>query len=64
MGARKLRSWILHPLRDLDTLTGRQDLIGALVDAPFQLAKIRDSLSEVRDIERTVNRLSAGSAPA
>ncbi len=64
MGARKLRAWLLHPLRDLAALSARQDLVAALVDAPFQLAKIRDSLGEVRDIERTVSRLSSGSGNA
>ncbi|MED5470130.1 MAG: DNA mismatch repair protein MutS [Verrucomicrobiota bacterium] len=64
MGARKLRTWILNPLRDADIITSRHDLIESLVSAPFQLSKIRDSLSEVRDIERTVGRLSSGSGNA
>ena len=64
MGARKLRAWILNPLRDADTITSRHDLIESLVSSPFQLSKIRDSLSEVRDIERTVGRLSGGSGNA
>ncbi|MDB4737748.1 DNA mismatch repair protein MutS [Verrucomicrobiales bacterium] len=64
MGARKLRSWILNPLRDANTITSRHDLIASLVSSPFQLSKIRDSLSEVRDIERTVGRLSGGSGNA
>lgn len=64
MGARKLRRWILNPLRDLEILIARHDLIESLVSAPFQLTKIRETLSEVRDIERTVGRLSAGSGNA
>ena len=64
MGARKLRTWILNPLRDTDIIISRHDLIESLVSAPFQLSKIRDSLSEVRDIERTVGRLSSGSGNA
>jgi len=64
MGARKLRTWILNPLRDADIITSRHNLIESLVSAPFQLSKIRDSLSEVRDIERTVGRLSSGSGNA
>ena len=64
MGARKLRTWILNPLRDADIIISRHDLIESLVSAPFQLSKIRDSLSEVRDIERTVGRLSSGSGNA
>ncbi|MEC9327353.1 MAG: DNA mismatch repair protein MutS, partial [Verrucomicrobiota bacterium] len=64
MGARKLRAWILNPLRDAETITSRHDLIESFVSSPFQLSKIRDSLSEVRDIERTVGRLSGGSGNA
>ncbi|MDB4275742.1 DNA mismatch repair protein MutS, partial [Akkermansiaceae bacterium] len=61
MGARKLRDWILHPLRDLATLTGRLDLVDSLLAEPYLLTKLRDSLKNIRDIERTTGRLSQGS---
>ncbi|MEZ5387728.1 MAG: DNA mismatch repair protein MutS [Prosthecobacter sp.] len=61
MGARKLRHWVLHPLRDLDTLTQRQDMIASLLDEPILLGQIRTLLKEVRDLERTSSRLSQGS---
>ena len=64
MGARLLRDWILHPLRDLATLTGRQDHIAAFLAEPFLLLKCRDSLKGIRDIERTTSRLSQGSGHA
>ena len=64
MGARLLRDWILHPLRDLATLTARQDVIAALLAEPFILSKCRDSLKGIRDIERTTSRLSQGSGNA
>jgi DNA mismatch repair protein MutS len=64
MGARKLRDWILHPIRDLKTLVARQELIASLLDEPFQLAKIKDTLKGIRDIERTTSRLSQGSGNA
>jgi DNA mismatch repair protein MutS len=34
MGARLLRDWILHPLRDLATLTARQEIIAAFLASP------------------------------
>ena len=55
MGARKLRNWILNPLREVDVIRSRHDLIESLIAEPFQLSKIRESLSLVRDIERTVD---------
>ena len=64
MGARKLRDWILHPLRDLRTLTARQDLVEALLAEPYLLTKLRESLKNIRDIERTTGRLSQGSGNA
>jgi DNA mismatch repair protein MutS len=64
MGARKLRDWILHPLRDLKTLTARQDLVESLLAEPYLLTKLRESLKNIRDIERTTGRLSQGSGNA
>ncbi|MDX1680453.1 MAG: DNA mismatch repair protein MutS, partial [Akkermansiaceae bacterium] len=61
MGARLLRDWILHPLRDLETLTKRQDIIAAFLKEPYVLSKCRESLKGIRDIERTTSRLSQGS---
>ena len=61
MGARTLRDWILHPLRDLATLTGRLDLVDSLLAEPYLLTKLRDTLKNIRDIERTTGRLSQGS---
>jgi len=58
MGARKLRDWILHPLRDLDPLLARQDLIAAFLAQPYLLSQCRQTLKNIRDIERTTGRLS------
>ena len=64
MGARLLRDWILHPLRDLATLATRQDLIASFLTEPFLLSKCREALKGIRDIERTTSRLSQGSGNA
>jgi DNA mismatch repair protein MutS len=64
MGARLLRDWILHPLRDLTKLTQRQDTIAAFLAEPFLLSKCRESLKGIRDIERTTSRLSQNSGNA
>ena len=64
MGARKLRDWILHPLRDLSEITARLDLVDSLLSEPYLLTKLRDSLKKIRDIERTTGRLSQGSGNA
>jgi DNA mismatch repair protein MutS len=64
MGARLLRDWILHPLRDLAALAARQDLIASFLSEPFLLSKCREALKGIRDIERTTSRLSQGSGNA
>lgn len=64
MGARKLRDWILHPLCELTSLTARLDLVASLLAEPYLLTKLRDSLKNIRDIERTTGRLSQGSGNA
>ncbi|MCP5543151.1 MAG: DNA mismatch repair protein MutS [Akkermansiaceae bacterium] len=64
MGSRLLRDWILHPLRDLATLTARQEIIASFLAEPFLLSKCRESLKGIRDIERTTSRLSQGSGNA
>ena len=61
MGARLLRTWLLHPLRDLEILNSRQNTIAALLAEPFLLSKARESLKNIRDIERTTSRLSQNS---
>ncbi len=64
MGSRKLRDWILHPLRDVSELTARLDLVSAFLEQPFLLAQCRQHLRGIRDIERTTSRLSQGSGNA
>jgi DNA mismatch repair protein MutS len=61
MGGRLLRNWLLHPLREIETLTARQENIAAFLAEPFLLSKARESLKNIRDIERTTSRLSQNS---
>lgn len=58
MGGRKLRDWILHPLCEINPLVQRQQLIADFLSEPFLLSKCRESMKSIRDIERTVGRLS------
>lgn len=58
MGARKLRDWILHPLCDLSALNARQELIGRFIAEPFILGNLRETLKGIRDLERTIGRLT------
>src|SRR5213594_1033358 len=64
MGGRKLRAWILQPLRDLMALECRQQMIADLLQEPDLLASLRASLKVIRDIERAISRLSQASGNA
>jgi DNA mismatch repair protein MutS len=64
MGGRKLRSWILQPLRDLGELERRQQLIADLLHEADLLAALRGCLKSIRDLERAAGRLSQASGNA
>src|SRR6202162_484761 len=64
MGARKLRTWILQPLRSLTELGCRQQMIADLLQEPDLLSSIRSELGSIRDVERAVGRLSQASGNA
>src|SRR6266571_1647430 len=64
MGARKLRAWILQPLRNLAELQCRQQMIADLLQEPDLFGALRASLKSIRDIERAVSRLSQASGNA
>ena len=64
MGGRLLRDWILHPLRELAPLVARQQMIEDLLSDAWLLSKLREALKGIRDIERTVGRLSAAGGNA
>ncbi len=60
MGARMLRHWLHHPLRDLNEVADRNDAVTALINADEPL--IRHSLREVGDIERITTRIALKTA--
>ncbi|PYI91220.1 MAG: DNA mismatch repair protein MutS [Verrucomicrobia bacterium] len=64
MGGRKLRSWILQPLRNLAELERRQQLIADLLHEADLLAALRSCLKSIRDLERAAGRLSQASGNA
>ncbi len=61
MGGRRLRSWILQPIRDLGELGKRQQLIESLLQEPDLLGSTREALRSIRDLERASGRLSQAS---
>ena len=64
MGGRLLRQWILKPLRALGPIRQRHEMIQQFLDQSFLLSAVRGALTEIRDVERTLGRLSQGSGNA
>src|SRR5260221_7630552 len=64
MGARRLRDWLSQPLADADAIRRRQESVQTWMQNGETLEKFRAQLAQVRDLERTIGRLSAGSGNA
>jgi len=64
MGARCLRDWISQPLSNVEAIRARQDAVQAWVMLHRELERFREKLADVRDLERTIGRLSMGSGNA
>ena len=64
MGARLLREWLTHPLKNVGQIESRQSVIAAFCAGPAELAGFREQLRGVRDMERMLARLSVGSGNA
>ncbi len=64
MGARMLRSWLLHPLRDIPEIMRRQSAVHALCENYITREELHDLLSGVLDLERLMAKIAYGSANA
>jgi DNA mismatch repair protein MutS len=57
-GTRELAAWIASPLRDLETITARQDGVGFLVDQTNLREDLRRALRGAPDVARAISRLA------
>lgn len=64
MGGRRLKNWMIHPLKDKKKIDERLDAISELIEKASILNDIRFELSEILDIERLLSRLSLGTGNA
>lgn len=58
MGARRLRDWLTQPLSSVAAIVERQEAVDAWMRAGTNLDEFRIGLRELRDLERTLGRLS------
>ncbi len=64
MGARRLRDWLSQPLAATGPIHRRQDAVQTFIARPNRLEDLRTQITRVRDLERTLGRLSTGSGNA
>ncbi|HKW29937.1 MAG TPA: DNA mismatch repair protein MutS [Verrucomicrobiae bacterium] len=64
MGARLLRQWLSQPLAAGEPIRRRQETVQTFIENPPVQERLRSQLATVRDLERTIGRLSAGSGNA
>ncbi len=64
MGARMLRNWLSQPLAAIEPIRRRQEAVQTFIDNSSGLDAFRAQLAQVRDLERTIGRLSTGSGNA
>jgi DNA mismatch repair protein MutS len=64
MGARLLRQWLSQPLAKVEPIRQRQEAVQTFIENTFDLDAFRQQLANVRDLERTLGRLSSGSGNA
>ena len=64
MGARRLRDWLTQPLSDTERIHARQRAVQTWTEDGNRLEQFEQHLREVRDLERTITRLSVGTGNA
>ena len=64
MGSRKLKSWLLHPLKDIDELNKRYDAIEKINTEFIIKDELREYLYQVYDLQRLCGKLISGNLNA
>jgi len=64
MGRRKLRQWILQPLKDIPGIERRLDAVDELARTALTRRAIMDSMRNLGDVERITSRIVFGAAGA
>src|ERR1051325_4217642 len=64
MGARRLRDWLALPLANVAEIRDRQDAVATWMRQAAALEQFRAEIKQVRDLERTISRISIGTGNA
>ena len=62
MGGRRLRAWLVRPLRDVGRIRHRLDAVEACVDDRTLRDDLREELNQMGDLERLAGKVATGRA--
>ncbi len=62
MGGRRLRQWMIRPVRSVDRINSRLDAVGRLVEDGRRLESVAEELAGIGDLERLATRACTGRA--
>jgi DNA mismatch repair protein MutS len=62
MGGRRLRAWLVRPLREVDRIQHRLDAVEAFVDDRHLRDDLREELGQMGDLERLAGKVATGRA--
>ena len=60
MGGRLLKRWLALPLKDLEQITARHDMVSYLLEHEQDLDKIRHWVKQMGDLERLISKVATG----
>jgi DNA mismatch repair protein MutS len=58
MGGRLLKRWISLPLKDIQPITDRHDIVGYFVDNPLFMSETAGLIQQVGDLERLISKVA------
>src|SRR5574344_626808 len=60
MGARTLRRWMLFPLKDVNAINRRLDVVDFMFKNPDMRDVLRDNICQIGDLERIISKAAVG----
>ncbi|MEL6810098.1 MAG: DNA mismatch repair protein MutS [Bacteroidota bacterium] len=60
MGGRLLKRWMALPLKDIEKITGRHEVVSFLLDHPALLEKTEQYIKRMGDLERLISKTATG----
>ncbi len=60
MGGRLLKRWLALPLKDVEQIRQRQDIVAYFLDNQALLSKIQYQIKQISDLERLISKLATG----